>query len=606
MPDTNVTPLFPSARAGRGFPQRTAWIVAGAGALGWAAAALSSGLYVESGWGALTLVVLGALGLVATINRPLPAGAAAVGLACVALLVMLSAGSALWAQSVDAAWRETGRLALYAGIVALCFLAGRARGGAWVVAAAITGGAGLAVVWVLTRLVLDDAERAFIDGRLAYPLDYPNGLAFVFVVAALAACAWVPAARRGAATAMVVLASLGLDLAVLTQSRAVMIAVVAGAGGLMLAAGRQARALALLCALVGAALALPGTLEVYRSTPGVAGATPEADAITSAVWFSLGGALAAAALWALGAVVSARLSAADRRRAVRIVGGVVVAVLAAGALFATSFDPAGAARSAMQRFERLDQSRSSSRFASQAGYRYDLWRVALDQAADHPLLGVGAGNYADTYTQRRRNPSYVRQPHSLPLQVLAELGVLGLVLLGGFVAALVPRGGARPRAVGRPRRGGGRRLCGVRRPCQRRLAAPPSGDLAGRLRRRRTAAGRGAQRLERANAPARRARAGAAGLRRARRDDRAPLGGRARTRGGTDGARVRSAGGGSPCRAGRRAQPAEHGRPVRAGRRPRPAERLHRRARRAAGGDRSGAQPVRRLRVARRSRDPCG
>ena len=302
--------------------------------------------------------------------------------------------------------------------------------------AAITGGAAIVVVWVWAEVGLGDAERAFIDGRLAHPLDYPNGLAFVFIVAALAACAWVASVRRRVAVALVALAALGLDLAVLTQSRAVVIAVLAGAAGLMLAPGRWRRALALLCALVGAVIAAPGTLEVYRSTPGVSGATPEADALTNAVWFSFGGALAAATLWALGSIVAARLTPGRRRWATGLVAGIALAALTGGGLVATSFDPLGAARAAAKRFEGLDQSRSSTRFVSQAGYRYDLWRIALDQAADHPVVGVGAGNYADTYTQRRRNPSYVRQPHSLPLQVLAELGVLGLILLGGFVLAL--------------------------------------------------------------------------------------------------------------------------------------------------------------------------
>ncbi len=453
MTDAPVTPLFRRPRTVVS-PQRIAWVWAAAGAIGWAAAVLSGGLYDDSSWAALALVALGAIGVVFTTERPLPTGAAALGLSCFALLVVLAGSSALWAQSVDSAWRESSRLTLYAATITLCFVAARTRTGAWALAVAITGGAAIVVGWVWARLALGDAERAFIDGRLADPLDYPNGLAFVFIVAVLTACAWVASVRRRVAVALVALASLGLDLAVLTQSRAVLITVIAGAAGLMLAAGRQPRALALLCALVGAVIASPGTLEVYRSTPGVSGAVPDPDAIATAVWFSFGGAVAAGALWALGALVTARLTRERRRWATGLLTAVAVLTLAGGGLVATSFDPLGAARAAAERFEGLDQSRSSTRFASQAGYRYDLWRIALDQAADEPIHGVGAGNYADTYTQRRRNPSYVRQPHSLPLQVLAELGALGLLLLGGFALALgwaAVRGrdgvGAAPRVV---------------------------------------------------------------------------------------------------------------------------------------------------------------
>ena len=49
-----------------------------------------------------------------------------------------------------------------------------------------------------------------------------------------------------------------------------------------------------------------------------------------------------------------------------------------------------------------DLGASSSRFSFNAGSeRYDLWRVALDDFADDPLFGDGAGGYQYTYLVKR-------------------------------------------------------------------------------------------------------------------------------------------------------------------------------------------------------------
>lgn len=82
--------------------------------------------------------------------------------------------------------------------------------------------------------------------------------------------------------------------------------------------------------------------------------------------------------------------------------------------------------------------------------RPDLWAVALDVSRDHPLVGVGAGNFPlvePSYAFRDRNlPRFdliVDTPkvvHNMYLHILVELGVVGLVLFAvlivcAFVAA---------------------------------------------------------------------------------------------------------------------------------------------------------------------------
>jgi tetratricopeptide (TPR) repeat protein len=79
---------------------------------------------------------------------------------------------------------------------------------------------------------------------------------------------------------------------------------------------------------------------------------------------------------------------------------------------------------------------ASSRLLTGAGNRYDYWRIAWNAWRRHPLLGLGAGNYARTYYERRATIEAVDQPHSLELQALSDLGLGGALLLGCFLAGV--------------------------------------------------------------------------------------------------------------------------------------------------------------------------
>lgn len=67
--------------------------------------------------------------------------------------------------------------------------------------------------------------------------------------------------------------------------------------------------------------------------------------------------------------------------------------------------------------------------------RVDLYRIALDQVADRPILGVGPDNYVVDYarlrapdmTQFHESDAPQTSPHSWPLKVATDSGTLGLV-----------------------------------------------------------------------------------------------------------------------------------------------------------------------------------
>ena len=91
--------------------------------------------------------------------------------------------------------------------------------------------------------------------------------------------------------------------------------------------------------------------------------------------------------------------------------------------------------------------------------RSDIWRVGAQMVKANPVLGVGAGNYearAPQYVLRagliRRSDLIVDRPlvpHNIYLQVLAELGVVGLLLFLCIIASALTSAAMAARAFTR-------------------------------------------------------------------------------------------------------------------------------------------------------------
>ena len=145
----------------------------------------------------------------------------------------------------------------------------------------------------------------------------------------------------------------------------------------------------------------------------------------------------AAALRAAALPLDRRLEAIeieeDNRRFLRLAlsGGLVIALLL-GALAADAPRRISDARATFSEGRYMDYSddlRTRLTSAVDNG-RIDNWRVALDGFDASPLHGTGAGTYRITWdADRPAPPIKVNDGHSLYLEVLSELGVVGLVLL---------------------------------------------------------------------------------------------------------------------------------------------------------------------------------
>jgi O-Antigen ligase len=75
--------------------------------------------------------------------------------------------------------------------------------------------------------------------------------------------------------------------------------------------------------------------------------------------------------------------------------------------------------------------------------RWQFWSAAADQWREHPLAGAGAGAFEPYWAEHGTLDWFVRNAHSLWLETLAELGVIGLLLIAGAFAVGLAAGVAR-------------------------------------------------------------------------------------------------------------------------------------------------------------------
>jgi hypothetical protein len=87
---------------------------------------------------------------------------------------------------------------------------------------------------------------------------------------------------------------------------------------------------------------------------------------------------------------------------------------------------------------------NSRLFTLNSNGRIELWRVAIEADHGHWVGGTGAGSFERNWDKSPRASTLVRDAHSLYVETLSELGVVGLALLAVLLAVpLVAAFGAR-------------------------------------------------------------------------------------------------------------------------------------------------------------------
>ena len=271
------------------------------------------------------------------------------------------------------------------------------------------------------------------DSRLSFPLTYWNGLGFLAALSLILATS-IASDRQGGFPGRILAAAATPILAatlILTLGRGPVAAAIAGLSVLVVLGFGPGMVSGLLAVAPASAVAIHAALGADLLT--THDATTDAAIVQGhhlAVVVGLAAAGAAAIMILLRPVDRRLPSRLDRRL---FWGGVTVAAIAAiaGAWVA------GVPRFVERGFHDFtnppnlpvaeNQRDRLTRFGSQA--RLDHWEVALQGFEQHPVGGSGAGTFQNVWEEHRQTRTHVREAHSLYLETLAELGVVGLALL---------------------------------------------------------------------------------------------------------------------------------------------------------------------------------
>ncbi|MBA3328040.1 MAG: O-antigen ligase family protein, partial [Solirubrobacterales bacterium] len=375
------------------------------------------------------------------------------------LLCAWTLASSLWSNAPARAIVEYDRTLLYLLAFVIVGAAGRtdtrmrtlARGLA--LGIVVVGVAGL-----LSRTLPDvfPVELTIVRSRLSFPLTYWNAMGVLMAIGVVLCFALTSDDRERMSVRMVAAGALPALAAtlLLTYSRG---GIAAAAAGLVVAlvVGRpRAVAGALLATVPAVTFAVVTAYDagaLATDTPTSAAAVDQGHRVALVVAACMvGAAVLRGALAPLdGWLVRLRAPALLRGRSVLpgtaavvaiaiITGALALGVPAEGERQYDRFVRGGAIPTSGDSRARLTNVASNG--------RVDFWSVALDAHRKDRALGAGAGTFPLLWERDREFVYQVEDAHSLYLEVLAELGIVGLVLLAIAVAFVL--GGFLVRARG--------------------------------------------------------------------------------------------------------------------------------------------------------------
>jgi O-antigen ligase len=373
--------------------------------------------------------------------------------------------SSEWSDAPGRAIVEADRALLYALVVALFASMRREPGDLrWMLRGVAVALLFVCVVGLVTRLLPDtfSGDLGITPGRLSHPVTYWNALGVMAVMGALlflhfSADAAEPLAVRALSAGAVPILAV---TALFTFSRG---AIVVGALGIVLylvltlGAGQLAALLAIAVPTAVALVSAYGAEALASTDPTQPLAVEQGKDVALVLVVAVVNAIVIRAALGVAAPRITRLVArrTTERVAVRAAWGLgalaaVVALLAAGApqrasdAVDTFFHGQAKPAATTDLRARLGAAESSG--------RVEQWDVALDGFAEEPLRGHGAGMFEALWNEDRSQVERMIDAHGLYQEVLAELGLVGALLvvvaLVAMLAGFALRMRGRDRALG--------------------------------------------------------------------------------------------------------------------------------------------------------------
>lgn len=354
--------------------------------------------------------------------------------------------SVIWAPDAERTFDKFDQVLLYVAVLAIAIVLGRLFSAYILVAGVALGVSGIAGVALVSRLfpstfgVQSSACLPQVYNRLCFPLGYWNGLGIAVALAYPLLFALMTSRRSRAVSALAVL-PLPVIAAVMyfTSSRGAFVAAAvagiayvaitpkrwAALGAIVVAAATGAVAVATIQPrheLVNGDMTNPLAVQQGHHTALVIGITCVVGAL---VWLGLS---------ELGRRVPAPPRVAGQALAGLFVILVILAVVASHPI--RRFDDFKSSSFAV--CGNVNQTCIEQHLLSSSGSgRWQFWGAAIGQFKAHPAGGGGAGSWWYWWLQHETS-IYSLSAHSLYLEALGELGIVGfLLVVGAVLTALV-------------------------------------------------------------------------------------------------------------------------------------------------------------------------
>lgn len=400
---------------------------------------------IAAWWVVLATVLVGALPR-RRLSRP-----ALTSFGLLALFALWIGLSLIWTESSERTFVDIARVTTYVGVFGLALLARDGRETQRLIGAVAAGIVLVVGVALLSRLHpawFNDADQTgrILDSsdRLSYPLNYWNALAALVAIGIPLLLQLATGAKtilvRGLAAAVVPAFMVTLYF---TLSRGgIAAAAIAIAIFLVLAADRLPKLVTVLITGAGGALLVALAHHRVDLREGLTTASAHSQG-NELLWLILAVCVLVGLIQAGIALLGARAerpqwTRPSKRAAAIALGVAVVAVL----VFAGAVNAPSRASDAWTEFKGGGgPGEGADRLSSVAGEnRYQFWSSAVDENATAPLIGTGSGTFQYWWAREGDGAETVRDTHSLYMQTLGELGIIGLLVLVGFLGFVLVTG----------------------------------------------------------------------------------------------------------------------------------------------------------------------
>jgi hypothetical protein len=396
-------------------------------------------------WILLATVAVGAL------PRRQPGRLAWIALGLFAAFTIWTALSFSWTESADKTSADLARVLGYLGIFGIAILSRGFRESQRLIGAVAAGISLVFLIGLLSRLhpawfpsagqtgiILEDRER------LSYPIDYWNGLAGLIAIGLplllqIAAGAKTTLARALAAAA---LPAAMLTLFLTLSRGGIAAAVLALALFLALTSDRLPKLATLLLTGLGGAILVAAANSRDALQEGLENDLARHQG-SELLWIAIAVCVVVGLLQAAlssPAIVDRRPAWTRASRDQALTAAIVAAMVVVVA--ALLLGAPGRISNGWDEFkEGGGPGSGAARLGSVSGQsRYQLWSAAVRENKTKPLTGTGSGTFEFWWARDGDTDETVRDTHSLYLQTLGELGIVGFALIMAFLGAIVVGG----------------------------------------------------------------------------------------------------------------------------------------------------------------------